>query len=164
MKLFKSWRNQVVTLFLCFLIAILLSYWKDAHSKGIDLYYWDLNLWNAIMKIESNCNDLNYQIGDNHQSFGAFQVSFKTAQRLGFTGTSNDLLKFETNYYYAQLILAYLIFQSKGDIYRALFLYNSKWSALKKFHKSGKKSFRSANYVKKLINIIKRGEQCTILK
>jgi hypothetical protein len=149
--------------FLFFYLLILLFCIKQLSAT--ELYIWDKNLWLAIAKIESNCGkDIKGDKDDKGEylSRGMFQIQYDTAHRLGFKGTQKQLDKPMTSLFYSEKLLYDLYFRFQGDIYKALFAYNSKWKAVKRMERLHK-SFKKTKYVKNLILIIENNEQCETL-
>lgn len=83
------------------------------------------NLLSAVCFTESSykINAVHYSDG-NTDSYGICQIKYETAQWLGFEGTPEDLMRPETNIYYAGKFLSYQLRRYHGNIHRALTAYN----------------------------------------
>lgn len=80
----------------------------------------------AICFTESgyNVHAIHLYDGATH-SYGVCQIKIETARFLGFKGTERQLLKPETNVYYAGKYLRYQLNRYSGNRYKAIAAYNA---------------------------------------
>jgi soluble lytic murein transglycosylase-like protein len=93
-------------------------------TNAANAFNIDVALMYSICQQESKCraNAINHSDGTKKQkavglvkkSYGLFQMQYATAQSLGFKGKPKDLLKPETNAWYAAKLLRSLYKRFKG--------------------------------------------------
>jgi len=100
----------------------------------------------AISKIESNCGDKRYLVGDDGKSIGKFQTKISTARYLGFSVNKKDLLNEFISESVARSYLLYLTRLYGDNAAKILYAYNSGPGSAERY----KGSFNNSIYVKKI--------------
>lgn len=110
-------------------------------------------LLESICYVESNhkVSAIHLNDGKGH-SYGICQVKYSTAKWLGYKGTEQDLMKPETNIFYAGKLLKRQILRYDGNIEKAIVAYNrgnSKDLNQSRYSQKVIKQWRNAFYVKR---------------
>ena len=105
------------------LIALVVSFLSELRSSELpDIQ--SREMLDAIARVESQCGNKKFLVGDDFKSFGKFQIQVATANGLGFNINKNDLMNDFINETVARAYLLYLQDKLGGNKERILMAYN----------------------------------------